>query len=136
MIKAEGLTMHYGPVVALEDVSFEVDTGEIVALLGPNGAGKSTTIKILTTYLHPTSGSAEVNGVNVLENPLETRRQIGIPQKPWREAKAAMKKPLLDAMSMDLATAANPTLRYWWSAESQGRLREFVEKLQSKSSST
>lgn len=77
MIKAEGLTMHYGPVKALQDVSFSVDDGEIVALLGPNGAGKSTTMKILTTYLHPTAGTAEVNGVNVLENPLEARANIG-----------------------------------------------------------
>jgi ABC-2 type transport system ATP-binding protein len=77
MIKAEGLTMRYGPVTALEDVSFEVGTGEIVALLGPNGAGKSTTMKILTTYLYPSAGRAEVNGVDVLENPLEARRHIG-----------------------------------------------------------
>lgn len=69
--------MHYGPVKALQDVSFTVDDGEIVALLGPNGAGKSTTMKILTTYLHPTAGTAEINGVNVLENPLEARANIG-----------------------------------------------------------
>ena len=77
MIKAEGLTMRYGPVLALDNVSFEVDTGEIVALLGPNGAGKSTTMKILTTYLHPTSGSAQVNEFDVLEQPLQARAQIG-----------------------------------------------------------
>lgn len=77
MIKAEGLTMHYGPVKALQDVSFSVDDGEIVALLGPNGAGKSTTMKILTTYLHPTAGTAIVNGVNVLDNPLEARANLG-----------------------------------------------------------
>lgn len=77
MISASGLTMHYGPVVALNDVSFEVQQGEIVALLGPNGAGKSTTMKILTTYLHPTKGTAKVDGIDVLENPLEVRRKIG-----------------------------------------------------------
>lgn len=77
MIKAEGLTMHYGPVVALDNVSFEVNRGEIVGLLGPNGAGKSTTMKILTTYLHPSGGKAMVGGVDVLENPLEARRKIG-----------------------------------------------------------
>lgn len=77
MIKAKNLTMHYGPVVALDNVSFEVNRGEIVGLLGPNGAGKSTTMKILTTYLYPTSGTAEVNGVDVLENPLEVRKSIG-----------------------------------------------------------
>ena len=77
MIKAEGLTMHYGPVVALDNVSFEVNTGEIVGLLGPNGAGKSTTMKILTTYLHPTSGTAIVNDIDVLKNPLEVRKHIG-----------------------------------------------------------
>lgn len=77
MIKASGLTMHYGPVKALEDVSFEVNKGEIVGLLGPNGAGKSTAMKILTTYLYPTSGTAEINGMDVLENPLKVRQCIG-----------------------------------------------------------
>ena len=77
MIKAENLTMHYGPVVALDKVSFEVKQGEIVGLLGPNGAGKSTTMKILTTYLHPTSGTAKVGGVDVLDDPLAVRRIIG-----------------------------------------------------------
>ncbi len=77
MIKAENLTMHYGPVVALRDVSFEVRQGEIVGLLGPNGAGKSTTMKILTTYLHPTKGTAKVGGIDVLEDPLGVRKIIG-----------------------------------------------------------
>ncbi len=69
--------MRYGPVVALNDVSFDVAQGEIVALLGPNGAGKSTTMKILTTYLHPTAGTAKVNEFDVLKNPIEARAQIG-----------------------------------------------------------
>lgn len=77
MIKANKLTMHYGPVRALENVSFEVNRGEIVGLLGPNGAGKSTTMKILTTYQYPTAGTAEINGVDVLKNPLEVRKSIG-----------------------------------------------------------
>ena len=77
MIKAQSLTMHYGAAVALDDVSFEVREGEIVGLLGPNGAGKSTTMKILTTYLHPTRGTALVGGVNVLEQPREVRKLTG-----------------------------------------------------------
>lgn len=77
MITADALTMHYGPVVALDNVSFKVETGEVVALLGPNGAGKSTTMKILTTYLRPTSGSARVGGVDVLADPVGARRKIG-----------------------------------------------------------
>jgi ABC-2 type transport system ATP-binding protein len=77
MIEAEGLTMRYGPVRALNNVSFKVNRGEIVGLLGPNGAGKSTTMKILTTYLHPTGGRAKVGGIDVLENPLEARGAIG-----------------------------------------------------------
>ncbi len=83
MIKAEGLTMHYGPVVALDNVSFEVKRGEIVGLLGPNGAGKSTTMKILTTYLHPTRGTAKVGDIDILANPLEVRKHIGyLPETP------------------------------------------------------
>ena len=83
MIKADKLTMHYGPVVALSDVSFEVRQGEIVGLLGPNGAGKSTTMKILTTYLYPTGGTAQVGGFDILENPLGVRGVIGyMPEIP------------------------------------------------------
>ena len=77
MIRAEGLTMHYGPIVALRDVSFEVKQGEVVGLLGPNGAGKSTTMKILTTYLYPSSGTAKVGGIDILEDPLGVRKIIG-----------------------------------------------------------
>lgn len=77
MIKADKLTMHYGPVVALKDVSFEVKQGEIVGLLGPNGAGKSTTLKILTTYLHPTGGTARIGDVDVLKDPGRVRKSIG-----------------------------------------------------------
>ncbi len=77
MIKANNLTMHYGPVVALKNISFKVEKGEIVGLLGPNGAGKSTCMKILTTFLHPTEGTAEVGGFDVLEDPVSVRRIIG-----------------------------------------------------------
>ena len=77
MIKVEGLSMHYGPVKALDNISFEVNKGEVVGLLGPNGAGKSTTMKILTTYLYPGGGTAQVGGYDVLENPVDVRRVIG-----------------------------------------------------------
>ncbi len=77
MINANNLTMYYGPVAALDDVSFDVNQGEVVGLLGPNGAGKSTALKILTTYLHPTSGTATVGGFDVIEEPLKVRQAIG-----------------------------------------------------------
>ena len=77
MIKASNVTMHYGPVVALDDVSFEVNQGETVGLVGPNGAGKSTAMKILTTYLHPTRGTALVGGIDILKDPLKVRKVIG-----------------------------------------------------------
>lgn len=77
MIEAANLTMHYGPVKALQDASFEVHEGELVGLVGPNGAGKSTTMKILTTYLYPTAGRAKVAGFDVLSEPIEVRRRIG-----------------------------------------------------------
>lgn len=77
MIKVTDLTMHYGPVVALDRVSFEVQKGEVVGLLGPNGAGKSTTMKILTTYLYPTAGKAIVAGYDVTQEPLKVRKVTG-----------------------------------------------------------
>ena len=77
MITAINLSMHYGPIMALHDATFHVERGEVVGLLGPNGAGKSTTMKILTTYLYPTAGTASVGGKNILDEPFEVRRLIG-----------------------------------------------------------
>lgn len=77
MIQVKDLTMHYGPIVALDRISFEVRKGEVVGLLGPNGAGKSTTMKILTTYLYPTAGTALVAGYDVTQEPLKVRQVIG-----------------------------------------------------------
>lgn len=77
MIRVKGLTKFYGDIEALYDVSFNVAAGEIVGLLGPNGAGKTTTIQIMTGYLHPDEGSVEVDGLDVLEKPLEVQARVG-----------------------------------------------------------
>jgi ABC-2 type transport system ATP-binding protein len=83
MIKAVNLVKRYGANYALNDVSFEIKEGEIVGLLGPNGAGKSTTMNILTGYLSATSGSAYVNGIDILEKPIEAKKFIGfLPETP------------------------------------------------------
>lgn len=77
MIEVSGLTKYYGDFAALKDVSFQVPHGEIVAFLGPNGAGKSTTMKILTGYISPSSGTATIDRMDVMQHPLEIRRRIG-----------------------------------------------------------
>jgi ABC-2 type transport system ATP-binding protein len=76
-IKVENITKLYGAQKALDDVSFEIKSGEIVGFLGPNGAGKSTLMKILTCYIPQTSGKAEVCGFDVKEQSLEVRKQVG-----------------------------------------------------------
>ncbi len=83
MIRADHLVKRYGSNYALNDVSFEIAEGEIVGLLGPNGAGKSTAMNILTGYLSTTSGSAYINGVNILEDPIKVKKMIGfLPEQP------------------------------------------------------
>ncbi len=77
MIEVKNLTKYYGPVMAVEDVSFSVKKGEILGLLGPNAAGKTTTMRILTCFLSPTRGEARVAGFDVSKEPLEVRRRIG-----------------------------------------------------------
>jgi ABC-2 type transport system ATP-binding protein len=77
MIQVENLTKEFGPVKAVDQVSFEVAKGEIVGFLGPNGAGKTTTMRILTTYLPATTGIAKVAGFDVMNQSLEVRRNIG-----------------------------------------------------------
>lgn len=77
MIDVQGLTKYYGPIAAVQDVSFQVAPGEIVGFLGPNGAGKSTTMRILTAFMPATKGSARIAGFEVHEQPLEVKRRIG-----------------------------------------------------------
>jgi ABC-2 type transport system ATP-binding protein len=77
MIKVEDLTKYYGPTLAVDRVSFEVQRGEVVGFLGPNGAGKTTTMRMITCYLEPTGGNVDVAGYNVYDHPLEVRRRIG-----------------------------------------------------------
>jgi ABC-2 type transport system ATP-binding protein len=76
-IAVRNLTKTYGEQTAVDNISFEVKTGEILGFLGPNGAGKTTTMKILTCYMPPTAGSAEVDGLDVFEQSLAVRRKIG-----------------------------------------------------------
>ncbi|MDR3519463.1 MAG: ATP-binding cassette domain-containing protein [Candidatus Pacebacteria bacterium] len=78
MIEVKNLTKKYGDFVAVNDVSFNVEDGEVFAFLGPNGAGKSTTIKMLTTLLRPTSGTVSLNDVDPVEEPEKARRTFGI----------------------------------------------------------
>lgn len=83
MVKVEHLVKRYGQNYALNDISFEIGEGEIVGLLGPNGAGKSTTMNILTGYLSSTSGAAIIDGVDILEHPIEAKSIIGfLPEQP------------------------------------------------------
>ena len=83
MVKVEHLVKRFGQNYALNDISFEIGEGEIVGLLGPNGAGKSTTMNILTGYLSSTSGKAYINGVDILEDPIEAKKNIGfLPEQP------------------------------------------------------
>ena len=77
MIEVKNLTKSYNGNVAVDDISFTVGSGEILGFLGPNGAGKSTTMNILTGYISSTSGTAALDGIDILENPLAAKRKIG-----------------------------------------------------------
>jgi len=83
MIEAKNITMYYGPILALDRVSFSAREKEIVGLLGPNGAGKTTLMRILTTFIYPTKGTANVCGVDITKDPLSARKVIGyLPENP------------------------------------------------------
>jgi ABC-2 type transport system ATP-binding protein len=83
LIEVDHLTKSYGKNLAVNDISFTVDKGEILGFLGPNGAGKTTTMRILTGYLPATSGSARISGFDVFEDSMEVRRRIGyLPETP------------------------------------------------------
>ena len=77
MIRVQNITKSFGKVQAVRDVSFEAPDGKITGLLGPNGAGKSTTLRVLYTVIKPDSGSANIDGVDVVADSLEARRRVG-----------------------------------------------------------
>ena len=83
MIEVQHLTKRYGPVTAVNDISFRVERGEILGFLGPNGAGKTTTMRILTGYMPATAGKAMVAGFDVFDQPIEAKRRTGyLPETP------------------------------------------------------
>src|SRR5215204_2034969 len=83
MIKVDALSKRYARNVAVDNISFDVQKGQIVGFLGPNGAGKTTTMRILTCFLPPTTGTANVAGFDVLQQPMEVKRRIGyLPETP------------------------------------------------------
>jgi len=83
MIEVQHLTKRYGPVTAVDDVSFKVEKGEILGFLGPNGAGKTTTMRVLTGYMPANDGKAVVAGYDVFANPIEAKRRTGyLPETP------------------------------------------------------
>jgi ABC-2 type transport system ATP-binding protein len=83
VIEVQHLSKRYGPVTAVNDVSFRVEKGEILGFLGPNGAGKTSTMRVLTGYMPPTEGTAIVAGYDVLEQPIEAKRRTGyLPETP------------------------------------------------------
>ncbi len=83
MIEVKNIKKYYGPTLAVNNISFSVQEGEIVGLLGPNGAGKTTLMRILTTFIYPSKGTAIVGGFDVIDKPQEVRRIIGyLPETP------------------------------------------------------
>jgi ABC-2 type transport system ATP-binding protein len=77
LIALNNVTKSFGPTVAVDDVSFTVDHGEVVGFLGPNGAGKSTTMRLVTNYLEPEKGAVLIDGTDVRDDPVAVRRRIG-----------------------------------------------------------
>ncbi len=83
MIQVEGLSKHYGDVVAVDKVSFSVARGEVVGFLGPNGAGKTTTMRMLTGFVPPSDGTASIAGHDIFEDSMGARRSVGyLPETP------------------------------------------------------
>jgi len=119
MIKVQGLTKRYARTIAVDNISFEVEKGQIVGFLGPNGAGKTTTMRVLTCFLPPTAGTCNVAGFDVLENPLEVKKRIGyLPETP----------PLYPEMEVDEFLVFVGRLKGIASADVERRAGESMEK--------
>ena len=77
MIEVKNVTKKYGKVVAVDNINFTINDGEIIGLLGPNGAGKSTTMNMITGYIEPTEGTIVIDGYDISKKPRKAKREIG-----------------------------------------------------------
>jgi len=119
MIQVENLSKRYARHVAVKNISFSVDKGDIVGFLGPNGAGKTTTMRILTCFLPPTEGKARVAGFDVFEQPFEVKKRIGyLPEAP----------PLYPEMSVEDYLYFVARLKNVPSAEIKARTQQVMER--------
>jgi ABC-2 type transport system ATP-binding protein len=120
MIHVEGLTKYYGDRAAINNLSFDIDQGEVIGFLGLNGAGKSTTLKVLGCVLLPTSGRVIIDGFDVMENPHEIRKRIGfLPDTP----------PLYDEMTIEGYLAFVAKLRDVPTPQVSARVQEAMQKM-------
>ena len=118
MISVERLTKRYDGTVAVDDISFTVEKGEILGFLGPNGAGKTTTMKIITCYMPPTAGDVVIDGLSVMEHSLSIRQRLGyLPEHT----------PLYDFMPVLEYLRFVAEMRNLAESEIPGRIREMVE---------
>lgn len=119
MIKVSNLTKYYGNKKAVDDISFELEDGKIYGFLGPNGAGKSTTMNIMTGYIGATSGTVEINGYDIMEEPEKAKLNMGyLPELP----------PLYTDMTVDEYLSFVAELKRVPKAERKAHIKEIEEK--------
>jgi ABC-2 type transport system ATP-binding protein len=121
MIEVQSLSKHFGPIVAVDEVSFAVRPGEVLGFLGPNGAGKSTTMKMIVGFLTPTSGTAKVCGFDVLDRPIEVKKRVG-----YLPEGAPLYADMTPSSFLRFVAAA----RGLGGAEARRRIAEVVERTQ------
>jgi ABC-2 type transport system ATP-binding protein len=120
MIEAQNLSKHYGPRVAVDNISFTIGKGEVVGFLGPNGAGKTTTMRILTGYLPATAGDARIAGFDVFDAPEEVKKRVGyLPESP----------PLYPELTVGTYLEFIAELRGFYGAERTRRVGKVLERV-------
>ncbi len=119
MIRVHNLTKNYGNLRAVDNISFELEKGDVLGFLGPNGAGKTTTMRIITGYMPPTKGSVRIEDVDIFDHPLKAKKQIGyLPENP----------PLYNDMNVEEYLDFVADIKMVPSKEKKGRILYVMDK--------